>query len=95
MKFEDHCEESIMLFDNSYVQVHQWLDEFAGKPGIGMKHRCFRHHEAGIQHIKEMWGEQAALAARRHIISDLEQEGWKMGDHFPLNEADYKKMGLY
>jgi len=95
MKFEEHCEECILLFGNAYVQVHQWLDEYAGKPGIGMKHRRFRHHEAGINQIEAMWDKQAALAARRHILSDLQQAGWKMGDHFPQDEADYVRMGLF
>jgi hypothetical protein len=95
MKFEEHCEESIALFENSFVAVHHWLDEFAGKPGIGMKHRRFRHHEAGIKQVEEMWGKQAALAARRHILSDLQQEGWKTSDHLPQDEADYVRMGLF
>ena len=95
MKFEEHCEESIAFFGSAFVQVHQWLDEFAGKPGIGMKHRRFRHHEAGMEEVRGMWGDQAALAAKLHIQSDLEHEGWKPGDHFPKDEKDYVRTGLY
>ena len=91
MKFEEHCEESIAFFGESFVQVHQWLDEFAGKICIGMKHRCFRHNEAAITMIQEKWGILAALAVRRHIMSDLQQEGWKVGDHFPVDKKDYKR----
>lgn len=95
MKLEEHCKESILLFGESYIQVHKWLDEFAGKLGIGMKHRCYRHHEAGIKQVNDLWGEKAAMAARKHIISDLQQEGWTIDDHFPRDTEDYLKMGLY
>jgi hypothetical protein len=32
---------------------------------------------------------------RHHIISDLKMEGWKDTDHFPKDEADYVRMGLF
>ena len=95
MRFEQHCVESIHLFGTAFEDVHIWLDAFAGQPGIGMKHRSKRHHEDGIRQVRERWGDLAADVARRHIISDLQQEGWKESDHFPKDEADYKKMGLY
>lgn len=85
MRFEEHCIESIELFGKPYKEVHQWLDEFTGKPGIGMKHRKFRHHEEGIKQAVKLFGEEAGKVARRHIMSDLAQEGWDETIHpFPI-----------
>jgi hypothetical protein len=95
MKFEEHCIESIKLFGRPYEEVHRWLDEFAGKPGIGMKHRRFRHHAAGMLEAGRLFGSDAVPAARRHIISDLMMEGWTEDNRFPLNEEDYVRMGLF
>jgi hypothetical protein len=92
---EKHCEESEQLFGQPFEKVHRWLDEFAGSPGIGMKHRRKRHHEAGIQQAVKLFGEPGGRAARQHIISDLKEEGWTERDHFPQNEEDYVKMGLF
>ena len=33
--------------------------------------------------------------ARQHIISDLKLEGWTEFDHFPIDEKDYVRMGLF
>ena len=72
--FEQHCEESIQLFGEPFEEVHRWLDEFAGKPPHGMRHRKFRHHEAGIEMVRRQWGDTAAAAARAHIIADLKMD---------------------
>jgi hypothetical protein len=37
----------------------------------------------------------AGKVARQHIISDLNEEGWTEQDHFPVDERDYVKMGLF
>ena len=96
MDLTKHCKESIVLFGEPYEEIHKWLDEFAGKPGIGMKHRKFRHHESGIQQVSKLFGGQAGMVARQHIISDLKEEGWIEGvDPFPKDEADYVKMGFF
>lgn len=55
MKFEQHYLDYFLLFGDTFSDVHRWLDEFANKPNIGLKHRKFRHH----------------LAAKRHIDQDL------------------------
>ena len=93
--FEHHCAESIALFGKAYGEVHRWLDEFAEKPPYGMKHRKKRHHQAGIEEVRKLWGGEAAAAARQHIISDLKMEGWIEGQPFPRNEQDYVLMGLF
>ncbi len=95
MKFEEHCEESLRLFGRRFEEVHRWLDEFAGAPGYGMRHRRVRHHLAGIGEAERLFGPGAAEAARRHIESDLAEEGWSGRDPFPRDERDYVRMGFF
>ena len=93
--FQQHCEESVRLFGEPFEQVHRGLDEFAGRPPHGMRHRKFRHHGAGIEEVRKRWGEEAAAAARQHIIADLKMEGWTEDLRFPKDEQDYVQMGLF
>jgi len=94
--FEYHCDESIRLFGKPFKEVHHWLDEFAKTPGIGMRHRKFRHHQAGIEEAVNLFGEDARAVAKRHIMTDLANEGWKEGEHpLPKDQLDYIKMGLF
>lgn len=95
MKLEEHERESLAAFGQSWTEVHRWLDEFAGTAGFGMRHRKKRHHLRGIEEVRSKWGYAAAEAARQHIVADLKTEGWQETDHFPVNEADYVKMGLF
>ena len=94
-KFEDHCQESIVLFGKPYEEVHRWLDEFAGTARYGMRHRRVRHHEAGIREAVKLFGEEVGVVAKQHIISDLKEEGWTDRDPFPRDEDHYVKMGLF
>lgn len=94
-RFEKHCEESEKLFGERFEEVHLWLDAFAGTEEYGMRHRKKRHHEEGIRQVIELFGKTAGKAAREHIISDLEEEGWTERDSFPENEEDYVKIGLF
>lgn len=82
-------------FGKAYVEVHLWLDEFAGTSEYDMRHRRVRHHEAGIREAAALFGEEAGKAARQHVITDLKWDGWTENDHFPQNEADYVRMGLF
>jgi len=66
-----------------------------GTERYGMRHRRVRHHEAGIRRVMEFFGEEAAKAAKQHIISDLKEEGWTETDPFPRDEEHYVKMGLF
>ena len=94
--FEQHCAQAIHEFGKPFAEVHRWLDEFAGKPPNGMKHRKKRHHLAGIEEVRKLWGAEAAAAARQHIITDLELEGWKENrDPFPKDEEHYRRLGLF
>lgn len=94
-RFEDHCAESLRIFGDPFEKVHLWLDEYAGSAEYGFRHRRKRHHEAGIREAANLFGEGAAAAARVHILADLKEEGWTEKDHFPLDEADYLRMGLF
>ena len=96
MTLEEHCKKSEKLFGKPCEEVHKWLDEFSGEPGIEMRHRRIRHHEAGIREVMELFGEEAGKVARQHIISDLKEEGWNESEHpFPRDEAHYVNMGLF
>lgn len=93
--FAEHCAEALETFGKDFAEVHLWLDEFAGTAEYGFRHRRKRHHKDGIKKVAEMFGEEASQAARQHINNDLKKEGWTEMDHFPRDEADYVKMGLF
>lgn len=95
MKHEAHCAESLSLFGAEWEEVHFWLDAFAGKPPYGMRHRRVRHHLAGIEEIRKLFGDDAVAVTIQHIKSDLKEEGWTESDHFPDDEKDYVRMGLF
>ena len=71
---QEHCMESLLAFGKPFKEVHRWLDQFAGKPSYGMRHRHLRHHEAGIREAMHLFGPDAGAAARQQIITDLKQE---------------------
>jgi hypothetical protein len=59
----------------------------AWKPPFGMKHRRLRHHAAGIEEVRRLFGDKAADAAQLHIEMDPAEEGWKSRqDPFPRDE---------
>ena len=95
MTLAEHITESLALFGEPFDEVHCWLDEFAGTPEYGMRHRRKRHHLNGIEEVRQKWGDKAAEAAQVHLVSDLKQEGWTENDLFPRDEADYVRMGLF
>jgi hypothetical protein len=92
--FIEHCADTTAVLGKPFEEVHRWLDEFAGKPPYGMRHRKLRHHLAGVEHVRKLSGDRAAAAARLHIIADLKQEGWTEDRQFPRDEEHYKRMGL-
>ena len=93
--FEQHCQDSIAELGQPFEAVHLWLDEYAGKEGYGMRHRRKRHHLQGTREAVSLFGQEAEAAARLHIVADLREEGWTETDHFPINEADHARMGLF
>lgn len=74
--------------------ISGWMN-LPGKPPYGMRHRKKRHHRAGIEEVRQLWGNEAAEAARQHIITDLKLEGWRESDPFPEDEAHYQRLGLF
>lgn len=93
--FEQHCNETLALLGKPYGEVHGWLDGFAGKPPYGMRHRKLRHHLAGIEQVRRKWGNEAAEAAKQHIISDLKTEGWTEDQPLPRDQEHYVRIGLF
>lgn len=91
----EHTLASRQQFGKPYTEVHVWLDAFAGQPPHGMRHRRFRHHEAGIREAGLRFGPGAEQAARQHVMLDLMQEGWTPSDPFPRDETHYLKLGLF
>lgn len=92
--FEKHCEQTKQALGKDFAEVHAWLDELFQIHGA--RHRRFRHHLAGVEEVRQTWGDQAAEAARLHIIADLKEEGWREGvDRLPEDADDYRRMGLF
>ena len=71
MDFESHCKASEALFGQRFEEVHHWLDEFAQKPGIGMKHRKFRHHLEGVAEAGALFGTDGGRAALQVIFIQI------------------------
>jgi hypothetical protein len=85
--FAEHCAETTAVLGESFEEVHLWLDEFAGQPPHGMRHRKLRHHLAEIEQLRKLYCDDAAAAARLHSIADLKQEGWTEDVPFPMEEG--------
>ena len=92
---EAHCEEAEKILGKPYREVHMWLDEFFFDKAYGARHRRKRHHEQGVQEVVRLFGEEAGISARMHIVTDLKEEGWTESDRFPRDEKDYIRMGLF
>ncbi len=65
---QEHCEDCQRELGEEFLQVHKWLDALF--PVLGPKHRSARHHSGGVEQVRKMWGDQAALAAEIHIRKD-------------------------
>lgn len=76
MTKEKHSKKCIEVLGEPFDYVHDWLDEFADGT---YSHRRYRHHEDGIEYVRQKWGTRAAIAARIHIEQD-----W---GHVPLRIA--------
>lgn len=64
----EHCADCRRLLGNEWKEVHKWLDALYKE--YGQSHRCHRHHAEGIEEVCRMWGEEAEMAAKIHIIVD-------------------------
>ena len=63
--FKTHCEDCVRELGEPFENVHHWLDEHFKT--VGGIHRVVRHHVAGVERVREMWGDRAAKAATIHI----------------------------
>lgn len=64
----EHCQDCKDRLGREWLEVHQWLDGLYAVHGHD--HRQHRHHAEGVEEIRGMWGDEAALAAQIHIIVD-------------------------
>jgi hypothetical protein len=64
----EHCYDTKRLLGNEWKEVHLWLDALFKEYGPANRHH--RHHVKGIEEIRKMWGDEAAVAAKIHIIVD-------------------------
>lgn len=93
MKREDHEAECVEKLGKPFTEVHQFLDHFYRE--YGFHHRCKLHHWAGIELVRKQWGDEAAEAAKLHIMSDLALEGYPADPELiPKDEKHYKEIGL-
>lgn len=75
----EHCYDCERWIGRDWEEVHLWLDEFFAE--FGPAHRCHRHHIEGIEEIRQKLGDEAALAAKIHILVDC----WELP-----SKADYE-----
>jgi hypothetical protein len=69
---KEHCKETLEKLGQEWDEVHAWLDGLACVSGqLNINHRRWRHHDEGIEVIREMYGDVAAEAAKIHIIRDF------------------------
>ena len=82
--YKEHCAECARKLGEPFCAVHRWLDAFFVKCGFDVKHRDIRHHEKGIEEVRQKWGDKAAEAARLHIATDF--GGWVPKDDKEVQE---------
>ena len=97
MRRQEHNEATCKRLGQDFDEVHRWLDEFHGHPRFATRHRKVRHHWAGIEQVRERWGDQAAEAAKFHILDDLRTGECELADEsdIPKDEADYVHRGYW
>lgn len=54
-----------------------------------------RHHRQGIEEVRRLWGDRAALAAEIHIRQDLKMEGWPEDWPIPRDGEEFHNAGLW
>jgi len=75
MNLVQHMQRALDTFDESFAQVHLWIDEYYERhpESIGIEHRRKRHHWEGIEYVRKTWGEKAMYAAIQHVLDDIQQ----------------------
>ena len=66
---KEHEAECVAKMGEPFTKVHLWLDEFF--TALGPKyHRDVRHHDAGVEEARKLFGDRGAEAAKLHIEAD-------------------------
>ena len=81
---KEHCEDCVKAIGEPFEEVHIWLDAFFNKSG-SFAHRDERHHMAGVEEVRKMWGDKAAEAAKIHIMKDW---GFSTEGEIPKHNVD-------
>ena len=104
MRFEHHCRRCNDLLGDPFRDVNLWIDQLAWVGGDqaweGVRfdpgHRKHRHHMAGVERVREKWGDKVAQAAALHILDDLYGPVPHGPKHeIPLDEKDYLRKGWH
>jgi len=85
--WKEHAKDCKEQLGKSWDVVHRWLDEYASIYWPYMVHRVHRHHQEGVNEVREKWGDEAAKAAEIHILRD---EG-----KIPSKEEIEKRFGVW
>jgi len=64
----EHEYDCRRILGREWTEVHLWLDALFAEHGG--THRCHRHHAEGIEEVRQQWGDEAAIAAKIHILID-------------------------
>jgi hypothetical protein len=74
---KEHNRECLEKLGNEWNCVNKWIDEcgnkvnFEGVACLDINHHWYRHHKEGVEEVRKMWGEDAARAAKLHILRDM------------------------
>ncbi len=74
-RIQTHNEDCFRILGQEFDEVNHFIDAYAQKypPPLFLEfHRKFRHNEYGVKKVKEKWGILAEMAAKIHIIRDVE-----------------------
>ena len=89
---KEHCRKCKQDLGEEFDDVHRWLDGYASKwvegvHYIDVNHRRKRHHDDGVEEVRKLFGEKAAMAAKHHIIMDFGRVP-KKSDYDPKQDKD-------
>lgn len=91
MRREQHYDNCLRELGKGWGNVHQWMDKHAGITFPEIAHRCITHHQAGIEEVRKMWGDEAAKAAEMHVRDDMEWAGYNRNGEMPKDREDAKR----
>ena len=65
---EEHSEVCEKKFGQPFLEVHQFLDQYAKY--LGARHRKILHNDLGLELVGIMFGPLALKAAYQHLVDD-------------------------